>query len=77
MASHTIENLGNPTNLKDAVTKEYADTKTNIIAIHTHYHGPLIKYKYQFTFGENATFPAFSGFLIPHSGRIKKKCCKN
>ena len=27
MASHTIENLGNPTNPKDAVTKEYADTK--------------------------------------------------
>ena len=26
MASHTIENLGNPTNPKDAVTKEYADT---------------------------------------------------
>ena len=27
MASHTIENLGEPTKPKDAVTKEYADTK--------------------------------------------------
>ena len=25
MASHTIENLGNPANPKDVVTKEYAD----------------------------------------------------
>ena len=31
MASHTIENLGNPTNPKDAVTKEYADTKKKIL----------------------------------------------
>ena len=72
MASHTIENLGNPTNPKDAVTKEYADTKTNIIAVHTQYYGRLIKNRYQFTFGENVTYPPFSGFLIPHSGRIKK-----
>ena len=32
----------------------------------------MIRGRYQFTFGENATFPLFSGFLIPHSGRIKK-----
>ena len=76
MASHTIENLGNPTNPKDAVTKEYADTKTNIIAVHTQYYGPLIKDKYQFTFGEGKKDPDFSGFLIPLSGRIKKNCCK-
>ena len=32
----------------------------------------MIKGKYQFTFGENKENPIFSGFLIPHSGRLKK-----
>ena len=31
MASHTIENFGNPTKPKDAVTKEYADTKKKLL----------------------------------------------
>ena len=61
MASHTIENLGNPTKPKDAVTKEYVDNTKGIatiernikhlIAIHASYTGPLISGKYQFTFG--------------------------
>ena len=48
------------------------DKKKHIISVHTHYYGSLIKGKYQFTFGENETYTALSGFLIPHSGRIKK-----
>ena len=46
--------------------------KTHIISVNTHYYGPLIKGKYQFTFGENKEEPALSGFLIPDSGRTKK-----
>ena len=83
MASHTIENLGNPTKPKDAVTKEYVDNTKGIatiernikhlIAIHASYTGPLISGKYQFTFGGNETKKnAYTGFLMPHSGRIKK-----
>ena len=36
----------------------------------------LIKDKYQFTFGESKEYPGFSGFLIPHSGHIKKIAVK-
>ena len=59
------------TKLLDHV-KKTIDERPHIIAVHTHYYGDLIKGKYQFTFGENETHPALAGFLIPHSGRIKK-----
>ena len=52
--------------------KENLNKNPHIIAVNTHYYGSLIKDKYQFTFGENDTYPALAGFLIPHSGRIKK-----
>ena len=52
--------------------KESVNKRPHIITVHTHYYGPLIKGKYQFTFGENEAHPEFSGFLIPRSGRIKK-----
>ena len=69
MASHTIENLGNPTKPKDAVTKEYSDTHKNI-AVSTYYCGDLINGKYQFAFGGNTCEK--SGFMMPYSGRIKR-----
>ena len=72
MNGNTIYNMPDPVNPQDVATKEYADTKTNIISVSTHYYGSLIKDKYQFTFGGNNTYPALTGFLIPHSGRIKK-----
>ena len=83
MASHTIGNLGNPMKPKDAVTKEYVDNTKGIetiernfkhlIAVHASYTGPLIKNEYQFTFGGNKTEKnVHTGFLMPHSGRIKK-----
>ena len=51
------------------------DERPHIISVDTHYYGPLIKDKYQFTFGESKEEePGFSGLLIPHSGRIKKNC---
>ena len=72
MNGNTLYNLSDPVNPQDVATKEYADKKTHIISVSTHNYGPLIKGKYQFTFGENKENPIFSGFLIPHSGRIKK-----
>ena len=52
--------------------KSVLNKRPHIISVNTHYHGILIKGKYQFTFGENKENPLSSGFLIPHSGRIKK-----
>ena len=95
MASNTIENLGNPTKPKDAVTKEYVDNTKGIetiernfkhlIAVHARYYGGLKIGEYQFNFsGGNfktceevvEKYKDFksstTGFLMPHSGRIKK-----
>ena len=52
--------------------KKTIDERSHIIAIHTQYYGHLIKGKHQFTFGEKESHPAPMGFLMPHSGRIKK-----
>ena len=72
MRGNTLYNVSDPVNPQDVATKEYADNKSlHIISVSTHYYGPLIKGKYQFTFGENKENPIFSGFVIPHSGRIK------
>ena len=77
MIGSTLYNVSDPVNPQDVATKEYADNnRPHIIAVHTHYYGNLIKGKYQFTFGENEKNPNFSGFLIPHSGRIKKIASK-
>ena len=73
MNGNTLYNVPEPMNSQDVATKEYADNKRpHIIAVHTPYYGLLIKDKYQFTFGVNEVEPRYSGFLIPHSGRIKK-----
>ena len=74
MRGNTIYNVADPVNPQDVATKEYADNVEgkHLIAIHSSYTGPLIKNKYQFTFGGNETKNAYAGFLIPHSGRIKK-----
>ena len=52
--------------------KKSIDERSHIIVVHTHYYGNLIKGKHQFTFGGNESHPAPTGFLMPHSGRIKK-----
>ena len=52
MRGNTLYNVPDPVNPQDVATKEYADTKTNIISVST---GSLIKDKYQFTFGEKKT----------------------
>ena len=50
--------------------KEKFKKRTHIIAIHASYHVDLIRGEYQFTFGGSKN--KNTGFLIPHSGRIKK-----
>ena len=71
MNGNTLYNVPDPVNPHDVATKEYADKKTHIITVPTNFCGDLIKGEYQFAFGgEKACKEA--GFLMPHSGRIKK-----
>ena len=85
MNGNTLYNVPNPVNPQDVAMKEYADKRTHIIAVHARYCGPLKKGEYPFKFsGGNfktceeavAKYKDFkgstTGFLIPHSGRIKK-----
>ena len=80
MSGNTLYNVSNPVNPHDVATKDYADNKrTHIIAINSQYTGPLRKWHWQFAFGGESK-PGRNkdevfdnpGFLIPHSGRIKK-----
>ena len=72
MKGNTLYNVVDPVNPQDVATKEYADNRPHIIAVHASYCGPLIRGKHQFTFGGNESHNAIMGFLIPQSGRIKK-----
>ena len=76
-------NLQKPAEPYDAAAKDYVDyvntTYRNIFSVYTNYHGKLLKDKFQFSFGGNdinSTSEA-GGFLIPHSGRIKKIVIEN
>ena len=85
MRGNTLYNVSNPVNPQDVATKEYADKRTHIIAVHAKYCGPLKKGEYPFkcSGGNFETcekdverYGGFkgstTGFLMPHSGRIKK-----
>ena len=41
MRGNTLYNVPDPVNPQDVATKEYADKKTNIISVSTHYYGSL------------------------------------
>ena len=86
MAFKKLLKLSTPLEPFEAATKEYVDDvkekvddvkkmideKSHIIAVHASYHGKLIKDKYQLSFGGSTINPnSSSGFLVPHSGRIK------
>ena len=72
MKSSTLYNMSDPFNPQDVATKEYADKRSHIIAVHANYKGPLHKGEYQFVFGGNVASGLDTGFLVPQSGRIKK-----
>ena len=69
--------------------KEKLEKRTHLIAIHARYCGPLKEGEYPFKFGGNSLRPCdetfkqkyklnsiISGFVMPHSGRIKKIICE-
>ena len=83
MTYKKLINLHKPTEPYDAATKDYVDyvletlkeslnntidKRPHIIMVHASYQGHLRKGEFQFAFGGNSS----SGFLLPHSGRIKK-----
>ena len=76
MGGNTLRNVAEPVNPHDVATKDYTDNKrTHIIAINSHYTGPLRKDTFQFSFGGDQPPDRFGknpGFLVPHSGRIVK-----
>ena len=52
MKGNTLYNVSHPVNPQDVATKEYTDNKRkHIIALTSHYAGPLRKDQYQFSFG--------------------------
>ena len=77
----------------EATTKDYVDTsindvvdkaikqRTHLIVVSASYQGDLIKGDYQFTFGGNnvktSKYREFNGFLMPHSGSIKRFVLKD
>ena len=78
MRGYTLTNVLDPADAQDVATKQYVDNiRTHIIIAHASYHGDLIKGSYQFTFGGSSVksykkHNIFNGFLMPHSGYIKR-----
>ena len=81
MNFNNIRNVGLPNHEADAVPRSFVDDmikeveekiekRKHLITVSTYFCGTLIKGEYQFPFGGNACEEA--GFLMPHSGRIKK-----
>ena len=81
MNFNNIRNVGYPKHTEDAVPRSFVDDmvkeveekiekRKHLITVSTYFCGTLIKGEYQFPFGGNACKEA--GFLMPHSGRIKK-----
>ena len=91
MRGNTIYNVADPVNPQDVVTKEYVDSGSkHLIVVHARYCGPLKKGEYQFKFsgvnfenceeiiGEYEDLRgSITGFVIPHSGHIKKIICES
>ena len=60
------------TKLLDHV-KKMIDERLHIIVVNANYSGPLRQVEFQFSFGGNTiNSDGNTGFLVPHSGRIKK-----
>ena len=72
MGGNKLYNVSYPVNPNDVASKEYVDNnkRKHIIAVSTNCYGDLTKREYQFAFGGIASRE--TGFLMPHSVRIKK-----
>ena len=82
MRGYTLTNVLDPAEAQDVATKQCVDRAKAvkgykpIIAAHASYYGDLIKGDYQFTFSgalvTSSKHNVFNGFLMPHSGYIKR-----
>ena len=87
MNFHNIRNVGLPKDEADAVPRSFLDGKIKeveekmeknkqLIVATASYYGDLIKDTFQFSFGgvslQQYKTEVFNGFLMPHSGYIKK-----
>ena len=87
MNFHNIRNVGLPKDEADAVPRSFVDGKIKeveekmeknkqLIVATASYYGGLIKDTFQFSFGgvslQQYKTEVFNGFLMPHSGYIKK-----
>ena len=87
MNFHNIRNVGLPKDEADAIPRSFLDGKIKeveekieknkqIIVATASYYGGLIKGKFKFSFGgfslNQYKTEVFNGFLMPHSGYIKK-----
>ena len=87
MNFHNIRNVGLPKDEADAIPRSFLDVKIKeveekmeknkqLIVVTANYYGGLIKDTFQFSFGgvslQQYKTEVFNGFLMPHSGYIKK-----
>ena len=72
MDDHFINNLTNPVNAQDAVTKNYVDQRKPIISIHAEESEPIVVGEYQWSFGNGSTGNGFAtcGYVMMSSGRL-------
>ena len=72
MRGNTLYNVSNPVNPQDVATKDYTNKRPHLIVVSASYIGLLRKDEFQFSFGGNEAKNSTTGFLVPHSGRIRK-----
>ena len=93
MNFNRIKNVGTPKHNEDATPRSYVENmvkaveeklkkRKQLITATASFHGDLIKGKYQFIFGgpNSPTYDkhdAFNGFLMSHSGYIKRFVLEN
>ena len=83
MMYNKLVNIHKPIEPYDAATKDYVDyilkdirekleKQRSHIAATANYKSPLRKREFQLAFGGSVNTDSNTGFLVPHSGRIKK-----
>ena len=93
MGFKKLLNLSTPSEPSDAATKEYVDKvadnvnknleeRTHLISVSASFQGDLVKNTYPFVFGgqnygDHPRFNIFNGFLMPHSGHVKRFALKD
>ena len=69
--NHKLVGLSEPTELQDATTKQYVDSRKPLITIWAQENGPLNYGEYEWSFGSGDLYTHKNcGFCMPASGRI-------